>query len=444
MTAVSREEPGHPVGRRELDPGASSRTSVGPWVYGVLAVGLVAAFVMTVRTVLSPFILFILTLYVLRPLVGGQAYRRLATVTAVLFLLWVVDTTGLLLAPFILALIFSYILDPLVDSLQRLRMPRSAAVGILALPMLGLIALVVLVIVPAVARQASELIAAVPSHLDAVEGWIGGARSWLIGLGIRGIDDSSVPRLRDINAEAIVQYLQARREALTEGGAQAILGIGRGLGAALTLIAYLVLLPILTFYLLRDWDKVVVRVTELVPLAERERVVSFVSRYDELLSRYLRGQLLLAGIVGLVVWLLFTIVSFPYALLLGLLAAVFNLVPFLGFVVTLAASLVIAVFSGAILVSLGKVALVLFVEQIVEQILGPLIVGESVGLHPVWVILALALFSFFFGFVGLLLAVPAAVLLKLVVEVWLQGYRSSHFYVGTPDTASPVRDEPAG
>ncbi|MFQ5679236.1 MAG: AI-2E family transporter [Gemmatimonadota bacterium] len=436
MSETERGGPGRPEAARETGP----RASVGPWLHGLVAVGLAGLFLLAVRTVLSPFILFILLLYLLWPLVGGQAYRRLAVATTVLFLLWVVDTTGLLLAPFILALILAYILDPAVTLLERRRVPRWAAVALLAVPLLAVLSLVVFVLAPAVARQVTEFISDVPSHLSAVERWLDGARSWVIRLGIPGIDESTVPRLRDIDAEAIVQYLQARRTALAQGGVQAVLGIGRGLGAALTLVAYLVLLPILTFYLLRDWRKVIARVTELIPLEERERVVGFVSRYDDLLSRYLRGQLLLATIVGLLIWLLFTIVDFPYALLLGLIAAVFNLVPYLGFAVTLVVSVLIALFSGAILPSLGKVAIVLLIEQVVEQVLGPLIVGESVGLHPVWVILALALFSFFFGFVGLLLAVPAAVLLKLVVEAWIQGYRGSAFYHGTVESGALEQD----
>lgn len=401
-----------------------------PWLHGVVVLGLLGLFLYGVRPVLTPLVVFLLLLYLLWPLMGSPAYRRLIVALVVVFLLWVVDTTGLLLAPFILAAILAYILDPVVNLLERRGMPRAAAIGILALPVLATIAFVALVLLPAVARQVSEFIAHVPSHLKAAESWLDGVRGWVIRLGIPGVDERSVPRPGDLDADAVARYLRARHEALAEGGLQAVAGIGRGVGAALTLVAYFVLLPVLVFYLLRDWRRLLARTADLIPLGERPRVVGFVSRYDQLLSRYLRGQFLLAAIVGFVIWLLFTLVDFPYALLLGLLAAVFNIVPFLGFAVTLVASVLVALFSGAILSSLGKVAFVLLVEQLVEQLLGTFIVGESVGLHPVWVILALALFGFFFGFVGLLLAVPAAVLVKLIVEGWTGRYRRSGFYRG--------------
>ncbi len=415
-----------------------------PWLYGVLALGFLAVFLASVRSVLSPVVLFILVLYMLWPRVSRPAYRRLATVAAVAFALWVVDTTGWLLAPFILAVIFAYILDPLVDRLEGRKLPRSVAVGLLAIPLLGIVAFVAFVLAPAVARQASDFAADVPEYVEAVRSWLERARSWVVGLGVPGLDASSIPRPEEIDAEAIVRYLQSRREAVARGGMEAVLGIGRGVGAVLTGIAYLVLLPILTFYLLRDWHRILERLRELIPPERRERMVGFASRYDDLLSRYLRGQVLLSAIVGLVVWSGFKIVGFPYALLLGLLAGVFNLVPYLGFAVTLVASLLVALFSGAIVSSLGKVAVVMAVEQVVEQVVGPLIVGESVGLHPVWVILALALFSFFFGFVGLIVAVPAAVLLKLVAEDWLTSYRGSTFYRGEGTAVPEPGRAPSG
>lgn len=410
-----------------IDPGGGFGT---PWLYGLLALGLLAVFLASVRSVLSPFVLYLLALYVLWPGIGRPAYRRLATVATFAFALWVVERTGLLLAPFVLAALFAYILDPAVDRLERRRVPRSVAVGLLAASLLGALALLAFVLAPAAVRQGSEFLAGLPRHLEAVGRWLDGVRTWIVGLGLPGIDEASVPRLAELDAEDVVRHLRGRGEALAEGGLRAVLGIGRGVGAVLAGVAYLVLLPVLTFYLLRDWDRILARARELLPAERRDRVVRFAARYDELLSRYLRGQLLLSLIVGAVIWLGFTLVDFPYALLLGLLAATFNLVPYLGFAVTLVASVVVALFSGAVLASLGKVALVLLVEQVIEQVIGPLIVGESVGLHPVWVILAIALFGFFFGFVGLLIAVPAAVFLKLVAEDWLTGYRGSAFYRG--------------
>lgn len=404
------------------DPDAPAR-----WLHGIVLLGLFGAVAVAVRPVLSPFVLYAVFLYLIWPRLASPLYARLAAAATGLTGLWLLEVTGLLLAPFILAFLLAYVLDPVVDALQAY-VPRPAAISFLALPLAGAVALVAFVLAPAAGHQVSELIADVPSYVESVRGWIDGVRSWVIGLGIEGINQETVPRFDEIDAQAVVGYLQERQAELTRGGLSTVLGIGRGLGTVLTVAAYLVLLPILTYFLLRDWDRILEQIAELVPPAHRRTVSEFAGEYDRLLNRYLRGQVLLAACVGLIVGVGFWVVGFPYPLLLGLVAGVFNIVPYLGFAVSLVLAVAIALFSGSVLVSLGKVALVFGFQQVGENVLGPLIIGESVGLHPVWMLLAISLFGFFFGFVGLLVAVPVAVLVKLMLSSALRRYRSSAWY----------------
>lgn len=411
---------------REL--GRSLRGSAAPWLYTAVLLLVLGAFLFGVRSVLSPIVLYLLFLYVVWPLVGSRVHVRLVAATSVLMLLWLFTATGLLLAPFLLALLFAYILGPVVDRLQGWRLPRPAAIGLLCLPLIGILALIVFVVAPAVGHQVSQLIANVPTYVAVLERWIGRLRAWVIGLDIRGLNERTIPQLREIDAQAVARYLRLQQSELASGAVGAVLGLGRGIGTVLTVLGYLVLTPILTYYLLRDWNRLRERLAELIPRESVESVLGFVRDYDHLLSRYLRGQLLLAVIVGLFIGLGFWIAGLPYALLVGLVAGVFNVVPYLGFAVSIVVALLIALFSGHIVASLVKVAVVYGLEQVLEGALGPYIVGESVGLHPVWVILALTVFGFFFGFVGLLLAVPLAVLLKLVVVRALRRYRASSFY----------------
>ena len=397
------------------------------WLYGVVLLGLFAALALAIRPVLTPFVLYVLFLYLVWPRLGSPLFARLAAAATLVMALWLLEVTGLLLAPFLLAFLLAYVLDPVVDALQGY-VPRSAAIGLMALPLLGMVALVVFVLAPAAGHQISDLIGNVPGYVESVRGWIEGIRAWVIGLRIEGLNERTIPNPADIDAQALVGYLQERQAELTRGGLATVLGIGRGLGTVLTVAGYLVLLPILTYYLLRDWDRIRERIVDLVPPAHRPAVSDFAGEYDRLLNRYLRGQLVLAACVGLIVGVGFWAVGFPYPLLLGLVAGVFNIVPYLGFVVSLVLALAIALFSGSVLTSLAKVALVFGLQQVGENVLGPKIVGESVGLHPVWVLLAITLFGFFFGFVGLLVAVPAAVLIKLAVSSALRGYRASAWY----------------
>lgn len=420
------EEPGD--GGRDGDGG---RPPVR-WLHGAAVLALFAGLAVAVRPVLSPFVLYALLLYLAWPLLDTSVFARLVVAASVLLGLWVLEVTGFLLAPFVLALMLAYVLDPVVEALERW-MPRPAGIASLALPLLGVGALFVFVLVPAVGRQASELAADVPAYLATVEEWVSELRARLIALDIRGLDDRTLPDLREIDAQAVAEYLRERQAEVADRGVDAVLGIGRGIGAAVSAAGYLVMLPLLTYYLLRDWNRLAERAGELVPRHRRRVVLDLAAEYDRLLHQYLRGQVLLAICVGTMIGVGFWIVGFPYALLLGLVAGVLNVVPYLGVVVSVAVALVIALFSGAPLVALLKVAGVYGVEQVVESVLAPKIVGESVGLHPVWVLLAIALFGFFFGFVGLLIAVPVAVLARLAVERAVARYRSSAWYLkGSP------------
>src|SRR5690606_6536800 len=213
----------------------------------------------------------------------------------------------------------------------------------------------------------------------------------------------------------------------------AVLGVGRGIGTALTIIGYVVLTPVLAFYLLKDYDKIIARLRLLIPLSRREEWLAFLAEYDTLLSRFMRGQVAAAAIVGVLTWLGLWVFGFPYAGLVGVVAGVFNLVPYLGLVVSLVPAVIIALLTGNVLASLLKIAVVFGAVQFLDStVTGPRIVGGSVGLHPVWVILAIAVFSFFFGFVGLLIAMPAALLLKLLLRSGLEHYQRSAWYTGAP------------
>jgi predicted PurR-regulated permease PerM len=173
------------------------------------------------------------------------------------------------------------------------------------------------------------------------------------------------------------------------------------------------------------------RAQALIPRDKRETWLPFLAEYNFLLSRYLRGQMLAALIAGVLTWLGLWALGFPYPALVGAVAGVFNLVPYLGLVVSAVPAILISLLSGNILGSLVKAGIVFGVVQTLDSsIVGPRIVGGSVGLHPVWVILALAVGSFFFGFVGLLLAMPAAVFIKLIARAAVERYKQSHVFEG--------------
>ena len=406
------------------------RFQVWRLVQAVVALLVFGLFLYSVQGLLNPFLLFWLLVVVLLPFRGMKGYSGLVFVAAILTVYWLLATTGFLLAPFVLGFGLAYVLDPLVDALVARRVARTAAVFLLALPVAGVVAAAVMYGIPAIVGQVDQLIQSAPELLQRVGGWLSGIRERL--LIVPGLNEEIIPDLRNIDPAQVITFLEERREQLAGGTWRGVLGLGRGLGSAATVLGYVVLTPVLTFYLLRDYDRIVAWLRELLPRGREAGVVEFAREYDALLSRYLRGQLTVALILGVMTGILLFVVRFPYPFLLGALAGVMALVPFLGLVLSIIPAVIVALVSGAVGVSLVKVAAVYGAVQILEGgVISPRIVGESVGLHPVWIVLALSVGGFFFGFVGLLIGVPLAVGMKLVAIRGLDRYRRSELYQGT-------------
>jgi predicted PurR-regulated permease PerM len=385
------------------------------------------------QSLFSPFILFWVLVVVLIPFRGTPAYVLLLVLSAVLTLLWILQTTGFLLAPFVLALVLAYILDPLVDRMVGRRLNRSMAILILTLPVLAVLAVGVILGIPALAQETGELIQRAPEFLQRLADWFQSMQERLLLVDLPLLEEEELlERLRSVDSAAVIAFLEEQKEQIFSGITGGVLGLGRGLGSFVSVLGYVVLTPVLTFYLLRDYDGLVARAGDLIPLRAREGVFSFAKEYDGLLARYLRGQITVALLMGVVTTVGLLILRFPYAIFLGVLVAVFSVVPYLGLVLSLIPALFIALVSGNVLVSLLKVLVVYGVSQGLEgAVISPRIVGESVGLHPVWIVLALAVGGFFFGFVGLLIAVPLAVGVKLLAIRGVHRYRQSELYRGT-------------
>ena len=407
------------------------RLQVWRVLQGIVALFVFGLLLFSVQELLNPFVLFLILLVVLLPFRQVPGYALLVVVAAVLTAYWLLATTGFLLAPFVLGFGFAYVLDPLVDGLVERGLGRSVAILLLALPVAGAAVAAVLFGIPALVGQVDELVQAAPELVARIGEWFSGIREFLVGL--PGVDEDSIPDLSNLDPDEIVAFLQERREQLASGTWRGVLGLGRGLGSAATVAGYVVLTPVLTFYLLRDYDGILARLRGLLPRGREAAVVEFAREYDVLLSRYLRGQLTVALIIGAMTGTLLFVVQFPYAFLLGALAGVMGLIPFLGLVLSLIPAVIVALVSGSVLVSLVKVAVVYTLVQILDGgVISPRIVGDSVGLHPVWIVLALSVGGFFFGFVGILISVPVAVGVKLVAVRGLERYRSSELY-GSPE-----------
>lgn len=394
-------------------------------IYGVVVVVVSALFLWSVQSILNPFLLFVLLVVLLSPYRGSRRHLLVVVIAALLTAVWLLQTTGSLFAPFILAWVLAYILRPVADALERRRVPRGLAVLLLVVPVVSGIVLAIVFGVPALREQIERFIENAPALVAR------GQRE----LARRDIpflnEDGLLAQIESIRPEQVTAFVQSQRDEIARRAWSAVMGVGRGLGTLLTLLGFLFLTPILAFYLLRDYNQINLRVAGMIPPAQRDRAVRFLQSYDALLAQYLRGQLLAAAIIGALTGIGLWLAGFPYALVLGVVAGVFNVVPYLGMIATLIPAVLIALFSGAVLASLAKLMVVVVIVQLLEQaVISPKVVGESVGLHPVWILLALAVGGYFFGFVGLLLAVPVAVLVKLLLAAALGRYRNSRLFLG--------------
>ena len=409
---------------------SGERLQVWRVLQGIVALLVFGLLLVSVQELLNPFLLFFVLLVVLIPFRQVPGYVLLVVVAAIITVYWLLTTTGFLLAPFVLGFVVAYVLDPLVDKLAERRVPRSAVIVLLALPVVGVGAMAILLGIPALIAQVDQLIQATPDLVVRAGGWLSGIRERILLADVPGLDEDVIPDLSDLDPAQVVSFLQDSRERLASGALQAVLGLGRGLGSAATVAGYVFLTPVMTFYLLRDYDRIIGWLRDHLPRDREAEIVEFTGEYDGLLSRYLRGQLTVALIIGVLTSVLLLVTRFPYALLLGALAGVMGVIPFLGLVLSIITALIVALVSGSVLVSLLKVAFVYGAVQLADSLfISPRIVGDSVGLHPVWIVLALSVGGFFFGFVGLLISVPIAVGVKLVTIRGLERYRTSELYL---------------
>ena len=415
-----------------VSPG-SGRGTNGPWHIAQAAVLIlvVGYFLYSLGALLNPFLIYCVLIALLTPFRGVRGHALTVTVATVLIALWVLDTAGSLLAPFFLAFVLAYILDPLADRVSaHPRIGRTLAIFLILVPFLAAGALAVVFGLPEIVQQVRALIGETPRAFETFTTWLQGLTPASLGFDIPLVDEASLlARAQAIDGQMVADFLESRRADLTERAWATVLGLGRGLGALLVILGYVVLTPVLMFYLLRDYDRIVAGIGDLLPRRIRPGATSFLRDYDELLSRYLRGQVSASLLTGAITWLGLLIVGFPYSFLLGATVAVLGIVPYLGVGVSLVPAIVIALVSENIGLSLVKVAAVYGAAQALEStVISPRIVGESVGLHPVWIVLSLSLGGFFFGFAGLLIGVPVAVGAKLLLVRGLERYRSSTLY----------------
>ncbi len=321
------------------------------------------------------------------------------------------------LTPFIAGMAVAYLLDPLADRLEALRCPRTVAVLIILGSFLAVIVIAAMILFPILQVQIVELIARVPGY-------------------IQKLRDAAEPLLARFQASLSQDEIDKLRSALGSYAGniagwlgQIVGGLWSGGLALFNALSLVVIMPVVAFYLLRDWDRIVARIDALLPRDAADTIREQVREIDSRLSGFLRGQASVCLALGTWYAAGLTIVGLDFGLLVGLGAGLISFVPYLGTGLGLVVGLGLAYSQYSEWLPIGLVAGVFVIGQILEgYVLTPRLVGQRVGLHPVWVLFALMAGGALLGFTGVLLAVPAAAVIGVLVRFATQRYLQSPLY----------------
>jgi predicted PurR-regulated permease PerM len=349
---------------------------------------------------------------------------------------WLLYRLAPVITPFAISAGLAYLGDPLVDRLERLKfirwpISRTVSVVLVFLLMIVVFGLVLLLIIPLLVEQVRHLVEKVP---QITEWMFSEALPWVqsqLGLEPSSIDtDNLIAAARDYWKEAGTAALS-------------VLGsVSRGGQAAINWLMNLVLIPVVTFYLLRDWDRLVEAIRQLLPRAVEPTVSGVMSEINEVLGAFIRGQLLVMVALGVIYALGLWAIGLDLAFIIGMGAGLLSIVPYLGAALGVVAAVIAALFQFGDLLHVLLVLVVFGVGQSLESMfLTPKLVGDRIGLHPVTVIFAVLAGGQLFGFLGILLALPAAAALNVLVRHLHQRYRSSELYTRESAGTFPVEAE---
>lgn len=352
-----------------------------------------------------------------------SAQKRTATwcliAALVMLALWFLAPV---LTPFVVAAVLAYVLTPLVDWLDDVgggRLPRVLAVLIVETLFILTLLSIVLLVVPIFARELPLLREQLPLLADRINSSLS---PWLAQFGIKvSLDGASLKTF-------VVKYLNANVE---EALGSVLSSLKLGGSVALAIIGNVVLIPVVLFLLLNDWDRFVARAVELVPPKLRTSYDNFMEEADSVLGQYLRGQLLVMVVLAIYFSVALTLFGFDLAVPLGVFTGLAFFIPYLGFGLGLILALLAGMLQFGGLHGVLVVAGVYGAGQLVESFyLTPRLVGERIGLHPLAVIFALMAFGQVFGFVGLLIALPASAVLLVAIRRVRASYMASKLYQG--------------
>ncbi|MFP3514601.1 AI-2E family transporter [Pseudomonas sp. SIMBA_077] len=326
-----------------------------------------------------------------------------------------------ILTPFLIAMLLAYMFDPMVDRLEKVGLSRTwGTISVFALFTVILVALMV-VLMPMLAKQLMKLYQLAPQVLD-----------WLQNTALPWVQTKFGLSDGFWNFDKIKATISSH---MGQAGDIAGVVLSRATASSLALVGFLVnlvLIPVVAFYLLRDWDILLAKIRSLLPRDREQQIVSLATECHDVLGAFVRGQLLVMLALGVIYSAGLMLLGLELGLLIGLLAGLASIVPYMGFIVGIGAALIAGLFQfgGDLYPMLGIVAVFMVGQALEGMVLTPLLVGDRIGLHPVAVIFAILAGGELFGFAGVLLALPVAAVIMVLVRHVHDLYKHSRAYKG--------------
>ena len=344
--------------------------------------------------------------------VKDQAKYWGITIAVLLSLLWFL---GDVILPFVLGGAIAYCLDPIADRLEALGCSRVVSVAIISLVSIMIFVIVFLLVIPTLIEQAGQLIETAPDLFNQLQNFL----------------YTRFPELLDEGSTIRAQLL-AVGETIQSKGGDLLNGVLSSAAGLINILILLVVVPVVAFYLLLDWDNMTAKIDEMLPRDHAPVVRKLARQIDSTLASFIRGQGTVCLILGTYYAAALMIAGLNFGLVVGFIAGLITFIPYVGALVggSLAIGLALFQFWGDWL-SIGLIAAIFGLGQFLEgNILTPKLVGKSVGLHPVWLLFALSVFGSLFGFVGMLVAVPVAAMIGVVARYVIEQYKESRLYRG--------------
>lgn len=354
-----------------------------------------------VSKIFSPVWLLILTIFILWPQRQTHDIRLLFITTILLLLIYIVIHYFSALTPFIFGAGIAYIIAPIVDILEKKKLPRFLAILIILLPLIAIVPFVIFLLTINLINELKFLVEKIPEIISRSKLFIDVLSEKLNTIGI------------SINQEVIINTITTYWGTIVTNLLKTIVQVGHGIRGLFVFIYNFILIPIIAYLLLADRKEIVLWIENLLPENEQDKFKSFVIKINISFAKYFRGAIILMILVGFIIGFMLWLLGVRYYVVLGVVAGICNLIPNVGFVLSLLLALFIGIFTPPLLTTILKICLVYIGEQLLENyFLAPVIIGKAARLNPVIVILALILGSAVAGVWGLIFAIPVIIFLR--------------------------------